>query len=431
MRLKRFLSLILCCVMLASLAVPASAAMTITVDPINVMVGGKVFLPTDVNGKDVPIFVYGGTTYAPLRALAEAYGLTVGYNAEKRLATVDGTPSADFVGTKGTKQALTKRTSLSVSSINIEVNGEVFRPKDANGKDVSVFVYNGTTYAPLRALAEAYGLTVGYNGEKKLAAVDFVADVTITTNYDPIIDYYDIPFELGHPQYNVDEIQQMIQDNLTLDEVAAKLSTLADVIQYLHQKGYGESGGDLEVEYSNIEWHLSRSAQTVFSENRGNCGGGSNLINYILRGDFDEQGYVQESSNEGGHIYNYFKQDGVYYFFDMVQIVHGGDYAHKSYQVFEASDPQEFSNQHIRKNHATLESDAPKYRLFQYMYAWEGSSLPVGCNSQCKTVLGRSLMNILSGEIERSATILYVAEDKYAPVFREAPPKELWPANAR
>lgn len=150
MMAKKLSSFLLGLVILLTLTVPASAAQnqTITVDPINVMVGGKVFLPTDVVGKNVPVFVYNGTTYAPLRALAEAYGLTVGYNAEKRLATVNGTPSADFVGTKGTAQTLTKRTSLSVSPINIEVNGTVFQPKDVNGNTVSLFVYSGTTYAP-------------------------------------------------------------------------------------------------------------------------------------------------------------------------------------------------------------------------------------------------------------------------------------------
>lgn len=64
---------------LAVSALAATGAMTITVDPINVQVNGEVFAPKDVNGQDVPVFSYNGTTYAPLRALAEAYGLEVGY----------------------------------------------------------------------------------------------------------------------------------------------------------------------------------------------------------------------------------------------------------------------------------------------------------------------------------------------------------------
>lgn len=75
-------------------ALAASGAMTITVDPINVQVNGQVFAPKDVNGQDVPVFSYNGTTYAPLRALAEAYGLEVGYDAGSNMATVTGDVAA-------------------------------------------------------------------------------------------------------------------------------------------------------------------------------------------------------------------------------------------------------------------------------------------------------------------------------------------------
>lgn len=98
MKRIRFLSVILCLVMLLGISAPAYAASTITVDPINIMVGGKVFLPTDADGNDVPVFVYNGTIYAPLRALAEAYGLEVGYNAEKKLATVGRRKAAVLTG---------------------------------------------------------------------------------------------------------------------------------------------------------------------------------------------------------------------------------------------------------------------------------------------------------------------------------------------
>ena len=60
---------------------------------------------------------------------------------------------------------------IEVSPISVLVDGEVFQPKDARGNDVMVFTYNGTTYAPLRALAEAYGLEVGYDGERNIATV--------------------------------------------------------------------------------------------------------------------------------------------------------------------------------------------------------------------------------------------------------------------
>ena len=70
--------------------------------------------------------------------------------------------------------ALAAEGSLTIRAVPVEllVNGELFHPKDVNGKDAMVFTCNGTTYAPARALAEAYGLSVGYDPERKIAAVN-------------------------------------------------------------------------------------------------------------------------------------------------------------------------------------------------------------------------------------------------------------------
>lgn len=71
--------------------------------------------------------------------------------------------------------------TLNVQPAQVMVNGEVFQPKDAQGRDALVFTYNGTTYAPVRALAEAYGLTVGYDSAKNMATVDGAARTTNST----------------------------------------------------------------------------------------------------------------------------------------------------------------------------------------------------------------------------------------------------------
>ena len=74
-------------------ALAASGAITIEVSPISVLVDGEVFQPKDAKGNDVMVFTYNGTTYAPLRALAEAYGLEVGYDGERHIATVNSRPT--------------------------------------------------------------------------------------------------------------------------------------------------------------------------------------------------------------------------------------------------------------------------------------------------------------------------------------------------
>lgn len=61
---------------------------------------------------------------------------------------------------------------ITIYPIKVLVNGEVFQSTDANGKPVEMFTYNGTTHALLRVLANAYGLEVGYDGQRNIATVN-------------------------------------------------------------------------------------------------------------------------------------------------------------------------------------------------------------------------------------------------------------------
>lgn len=90
-QIKWFITGFMACLLVFVLACGALAAsgMTISVEPIRVMVNGSEFRPTDVNGNSVMVFTYNGTTYAPLRALAEAFGLEVGYDSAAKMATVN------------------------------------------------------------------------------------------------------------------------------------------------------------------------------------------------------------------------------------------------------------------------------------------------------------------------------------------------------
>ena len=53
--------------------------------------------------------------------------------------------------------------------IRVFVDGGEIVPKDANGKVVEPFIYNGTTYLPIRAVAEALGKDVAWDGENAIA----------------------------------------------------------------------------------------------------------------------------------------------------------------------------------------------------------------------------------------------------------------------
>ena len=60
--------------------------------------------------------------------------------------------------------ANTYRKTITVTSgVNVEFNNEAIDMTDANGKAVEAFIYNGTTYVPIRAVSNAFGADIGYD----------------------------------------------------------------------------------------------------------------------------------------------------------------------------------------------------------------------------------------------------------------------------
>lgn len=144
---KRFTVTTLVLVMILGIAAGAVGGMTIQVDPINIQVNGQVFQPKDVNGNDVPVFAYNGTTYAPLRALAEAYGLTVGYDAANNMATVTDPKAAGT--TTPTPAESSAPVTLTASSTPVGAGTYSFNAAtDVTGStDDNAKLAAGTTFA--------------------------------------------------------------------------------------------------------------------------------------------------------------------------------------------------------------------------------------------------------------------------------------------
>ena len=87
---RTFLAGALCSALIFALATPAGAALaakTIKVyTGIDIYLDDAKFNPTDANGQPVEAIVYNGSTYLPLRAVAEAVGKPVYYDAATQSA---------------------------------------------------------------------------------------------------------------------------------------------------------------------------------------------------------------------------------------------------------------------------------------------------------------------------------------------------------
>ena len=58
----------------------------------------------------------------------------------------------------------TRTLQASFNNIKIVVDGVELKPQDSNGNAVEPFIFNGTTYLPVRAVASAVGKSVYWDG---------------------------------------------------------------------------------------------------------------------------------------------------------------------------------------------------------------------------------------------------------------------------
>ena len=68
--------------------------------------------------------------------------------------------------------------------------------------------------------------------------------------------------------------------------------------------------------------------------------------------------------------------------------------------------------------------------LCLYAYPYDGNVRPLG-DSSTVTVCGAPAMNVIATEVEDIVQVLYLDDERYAPVFTPAPTLDQWPKNAR
>lgn len=194
---------------------------TVSYGGTSVTLNGSAVSMKDANNNAVEAINYNGSVYLPIRAVSQALGLTAAYDAGSKTVSLTGTaatgqtagnqaggtpptgtpssgtpptgtppsgtpptgtppsgtpptgtpptgaPAATAsAGTTAVKKtvAVQKNISATFGGISIMLNGNAVSLKDSAGKPLEAFNYNGTVYLPVRAVSQALGLSVNYDG---------------------------------------------------------------------------------------------------------------------------------------------------------------------------------------------------------------------------------------------------------------------------
>ena len=139
---------------------------TITYKDIKISIDGQLIQPTDAQGNSTEPFILNAnnSTYLPLRAVAGALGCDVRWdNATATITLTSGMPRKSTPRTNAGRYA-TEEAVLTYRGIRIVLDGKLIIPKDQNGNVLDAFIYNNSTYLPIRALANALGCDVDWEG---------------------------------------------------------------------------------------------------------------------------------------------------------------------------------------------------------------------------------------------------------------------------
>lgn len=192
--------MIIFCIIFSLLATPTLAVrqtvdIRITYRNIAITLNDDAIIPADGNGNAVEPFIYNGTTYLPIRGVANSLGLNVKWDSVTNTVTLTSGGEVLLANeAKYSSQTVVKRATY--RDIVIILDGTEVSPVDAAGNSVEPFIVDGTTYLPVRAVSEALNLDVVwdsatstvqlYTKEKLYDVVRVVDGDTIVINYNGV-----------------------------------------------------------------------------------------------------------------------------------------------------------------------------------------------------------------------------------------------------
>jgi len=154
--------------------------------------------------------------------------------------------------------------------------------------------------------------------------------------------YYVSPDELGTVSHKKTDLFHFPKDPVFLRN---QLHTVSDVIHYLRAAYFRPRKGDIRIREEHLLWHHNRTGPETISMNRGNCGGVSSLMAYLLGGKFEAVGFVALADQQGGHVFNYVYHDGNYYFIDLLNYLYASrSIDHRATMIYKSESLQHYAS---------------------------------------------------------------------------------------
>ncbi len=113
----------------AVFAKQASETIHVVYDNIKILIDGKEYQPTDVSGNAVEPFIYNGTTYLPVRAIANAFDKEVDWEAQTSTVTL-GSKKYDWLDQMGYVDYKVSHNATGISAIETGTKDNTGRKLD-------------------------------------------------------------------------------------------------------------------------------------------------------------------------------------------------------------------------------------------------------------------------------------------------------------
>ena len=222
---------------------------------------------------------------------------------------------------------------LANNNIMIFIDGKYLAPKDVNGRVVDPIILEGTTYVPIRAISEAFGKEVTWDGRNYIINITtpYKSYQEVLDNFSPSDVHENLRFDNSDFFYtevdlNSDGIAELLiyDRQRSMGSIFTKVGRNVKKINLPHGGAseyllitpdnffvFGTSGGPRSVNNYSVYFTIDNGELNIFAEQGSEYVGNSSVYYYIVNGERVES-EVFEAATYGYLTNKYGPKPGYY-----------------------------------------------------------------------------------------------------------------------